>query len=288
MINIELEKIIKIIENNNCVALLAPSFVIDFSYPQIITGLRKIGFKKALELTFAAKLINKKYHNLIKKNPKKQIICANCPSVVKIIENSYPKHKNKIANISSPMVLMGRISKKIFGKNYKTIFIGPCFAKKQEAKDNKKDIDYAITFRELQEILDKKKISLNKIKFKKTEDFDKFYNDYTKIYPLSGAVAKTMHDKELLEKHEVIICDGTTELEKAIKIMEKNKNIKFIDCLLCNGGCIGGNGIISKQSTTKKIKKIKEYLKKSKETKMGKHFGKIKLEEELQLDLKRK
>jgi len=55
-------------------------------------------------------------------------------------------------------------------------------------------IDYAITFKELQDIFDYYKD--NKLPYHNgfniditTEgdwDFDKFYNDYTKVYPLAG------------------------------------------------------------------------------------------------------
>jgi len=39
-------------------------------------------------------------------------------------------------------------------------------------------------------------------------DFDKFYNDYTKVYPLSGAVAQTMHAKDILKEDQILIVDG--------------------------------------------------------------------------------
>jgi len=117
-------------------------------------------------------------------------------------------------------------------------------------------------------------------------DFDKVYNDYTKIYPLSGAVAETMHSKSILTPEEVLVVDGPKNIDWAIKELEKNKNIKFVDILFCKGGCIGGPGIISKDTQQKKEDKIIKYREKCKKTAMKEHKGKFK--DAKKLNLKRK
>jgi iron only hydrogenase large subunit-like protein len=88
------------------------------------------------------------------------------------------------------MVIMNRFVKKEYGPDHKTLFIGPCFAKKMEAKQY--GIDYAITFKELHDIFTHNKennIAPKEFTYSVTEDgtpdFDKFYNDYTKVYPLA-------------------------------------------------------------------------------------------------------
>ena len=68
----EFNKIIKTLEKEKCVCLLAPSFPVDYKYPEIVFNLRKIGFNKIFELTYAAKIINMNYHEIIEKNPKKK------------------------------------------------------------------------------------------------------------------------------------------------------------------------------------------------------------------------
>jgi iron only hydrogenase large subunit-like protein len=55
---------------------------------------------------------------------------------VKLIENKYPQHKDKLINVASPMVIMSRFAKLEFGEEYKTIFVGPCLSKKMEAKES--------------------------------------------------------------------------------------------------------------------------------------------------------
>jgi len=291
--NKELLLIAKTLQKEKCICLLAPSFPVDFKYPDILYDLKGIGFEKIVELTYSAKLISHKYHEIIKKSIKKkdkaQFICANCPTIVTLIENKYPAHKSKLGDVASPMVVMGRYCKKTFPE-YKTIFVGPCVAKKQEAAKNKKDINLALTFAELSEIINYTKANKTYKQVNKVEkiDFDKVYNDYTKIYPLSGAVAETMHSRDILKPDDVLVVDGPKNTAWAIKELEKNKNIKFIDVLFCKGGCIGGPGIISKDTQQNKEDKIIKYRDACKKSVMKDHKGKYKDAKELKLNLKRK
>ena len=66
----ELQDKINLIKNNQAVAMLAPTFAIDFKYPNIIGMLYKLGFKEVTELTFGARMVNWAYANYIKENPK--------------------------------------------------------------------------------------------------------------------------------------------------------------------------------------------------------------------------
>jgi iron only hydrogenase large subunit-like protein len=284
--NQELIKILKTINKEKTICLLAPSFVVDFKYPKIIIELRRIGLKKIVELTYSAKLISKEIHSEIIKNKKKQYICANCPSVVKYIENKYPNIKKKIMDIASPMVLMGRFMKQKYPK-YKVLFIGPCISKKQEAKENP-EVDFAITFKETLDIIQyAKKNGLYIKKENEKKQFDQLYNDYTKIYPLSGAVAETINNREILSYDEIIVADGILEIDRAILKFKNNKKIRFLDMLFCKGGCVGGPGIISTETLDQKEDRVIHYRDKSKKEKLGKHLGKFKYAGDLNLKRKK-
>lgn len=100
------QEIAEYIKSNKTIALLAPSFPVDFEYPKIVKQLRAIGFDKVVELTYAAKLINHEYHELLASDENKQVICTNCPTVTQYIARKFPQHKDKLANIASPMVIM--------------------------------------------------------------------------------------------------------------------------------------------------------------------------------------
>jgi iron only hydrogenase large subunit-like protein len=233
------------------IAMVAPSFVVDFSYPSLIWQLKKLGFDKIVELTFGAKMVNREYHKVLGK-ANKMLISSVCPGIIDMIKNKFPQYKNNLIPVDSPMIAMAKICKKTY-PDYKIVFLSPCNFKKVEAK-NSGIVDYVIDYRELKELFLKYKISSKKEKVY----FDKFYNDYTKIYPLSGGLSKTAHLKGIIEKDEVKIIDGVGEV---IKFLQKPENkIKFLDCNFCIGACIGGPCINSKENIKVRRKKVLKYL----------------------------
>lgn len=293
-LNSDLLNLVNVLKSEKTVCLLAPSFPVDFEFPEILKKLKQIWFEKVVELTYAAKIINLNYHKLFEENPDRQFICTNCPTIVKLIENKYPQHKDKLIDIASPMVIMARFAKSEFGEEYKTIFVGPCLAKKMEAKESW-TVDFAITFKELQEIFDyyqENKLPYKEFNFDVTEsgdiDFDKFYNDYTKVYPLSGGVAQTMHTKDILKEDQILIVDGILWMEEAMKKFESDTNIKFLDALSCIWWCIWWPGVISKDSVEVKEKKVREYKEYCKKDKIWKKLWKFEFSEWLEIRYKTK
>lgn len=258
-----MQKLLEFIQTNKPVALLAPSFPVDFKYPDIINILKWLGCEKVVELTYAAKLINNQYHEHFKNHPEHARICSNCPTIVQYIKNKFPEHKNKLMPIASPMIIMSRFIKKQYWENTKTLFVWPCLAKKIEAKTTW-EVDEAITFKELTELIEYAKINGITIDTKKESDFNNFHNNSTKIYPLDGAVAQTMNRKDILKDDQIIITDWIPQTNEAIAKMESDPNIKFLDLLSCPGGCIWWPWMISKDSKEIKTQKIKNYQEKMK------------------------
>ena len=239
------------------VAMLAPSFVVDFSYPQIIFALKELGFDKVVELTFGAKMINRDYHKKLKTS-NELIISSVCPGIVETISERFPEYKKNLVFIDSPMVAMARICKKTYPK-HKIVFISPCNFKKVEAKKTGL-VDYVLDYKELKKILIKNKIHKKKYEKKKIL-FDKFYNDYTKVYPLSGGLSKTANISHVLKCNETKIVDGISEVIKFLN--HPNKKIKFLDVTFCKGGCIGGPCVNSRLPLKLRKKKVLKYMKKS-------------------------
>ena len=238
--------------------MVAPSFVVNFSYPDIIYRLKKLGFDKVVELTFGAKMINREYHKKLK-DSKKLWISSACPGMVSTISNRYPELKKNLIPIDSPMIAMAKICKKVY-PNHQVVFLSPCNFKKIEAEGSKY-VDYVIDFEELENLFIENNIK-KKPFYKKHLKFDKFYNDYTKVFPLSGALAKTAHIKEVISPDEFVSIDG---VQHVIKFLEtKDSKIKFVDCLFCDGGCIGGPHTNKNLSIKKKEKLVLKYLNDSK------------------------
>ena len=287
----ELQTLVDALDHEKIVCLLAPSFPVDFEYPEIILTIKMLGIQKVVELTYAAKLINMEYEKILKEHPDKRYICPNCPTVVKMIEVKYPELKEYIIDVASPMVIMDRFVKKEYGTEYKTLFIGPCLAKKMEAKTY--GIDYAITFKELQDIFTYNKensIEPKEFTYSVTEDgtpdFDKFYNDYTKVYPLAWGVADSLHVKGIVEKSQILIVDGPKNLDAGFQEFKNNLNIRFLDILACEWWCIGGPGIMSKEPLKTRKQKVLDYKQYCKKDKIWSKLGKFEYGDGLDLTRK--
>ena len=248
-----IEKLLK--KKQKVVAMLAPSFVVQFDYPQVVGQIKKLGFTKVVELTFGAKMTNINYQKVIKSDKSKTWIASPCPTIVQVIRNNYPHLVENLIPVHSPMGSMAQICKKFY-PDYKIVFIGPCITKKIEAKDI--GIEAAITFKELEELFICHEITAKRLS-KKT--FEKFYNDYTKIYPIAGGLSQTLHYKNILTEKQVLTED---RLDKVLKILNgfkdgKYKNYLFLDVLSCAGGCIGGPGISSPLSLKERADKVTKY-----------------------------
>lgn len=281
--NTHQKKLLKLIDSKTKLfGMLAPSFPIDFKYPEIILMLKKLGIKKITELTFGARMVNYSYVEYIRNNPnQKYYIASPCPIVVSVIQNKYPELKKYLLPYNSPMSAMANIIKKQ-NQKYKIVFIAPCKAKQLiEAPKYKDLVELVITFKELQEIFEYKNIKKEDFteKSKKTKpQFDSYIREYTKIYPISGGLAKTSHMKKLFKKQEILVSDQMKNITKELeKIKNGTSKYKFFDLLNCAGGCIGGPEINNKDLKTEiKKKTIVDYMKKSSRETMGKKKGKVK------------
>ncbi|MCX6748896.1 MAG: hypothetical protein NT076_04800 [Candidatus Pacearchaeota archaeon] len=232
-------------------AMLAPSFASEFDYPEIIGMLKNLGFDKVVELTFGAKMVNREYHKLLE-NSKELVITSVCPGIVSLIEGKFSKYKKNLAKIDSPMIATAKICKKVFPK-HRLIFISPCNFKKIEAKKSKL-IDGVIDYQELKQIFDKKRIKPKKGMWK----FDRFYNDYTKVYPLPGGLSRTANLNGIVGFNECMIIDGAKEVENFLN--KPDKSIKFLDVTFCKGGCIGGPFLSKTKSLGEKQRGVLKYI----------------------------
>jgi iron only hydrogenase large subunit-like protein len=249
-------------KNRKIAVLLAPSFVAEYNYPRIISELKCLGFDKVLELTFGAKMINREYHRILEleENKNKLVIASVCPGITSFIATKYPQYKENLIKVDSPMIATAKICKKIYPKHL-ICFIAPCNFKKSEGSSSKY-VDFVIDYQELNQLLKENKKPVNK---SENSRFDRFYNDYTKVYPLSGGLSKTAHLKQVLKPGEEKIIDGILDVEKFLK--KPQPGVRFLDVIFCRGGCIGGPFVSNKNLKENKAR-VLEYMEIVKKEKM--------------------
>lgn len=264
----ELEKALD--KKEELVAMLAPCFVAQFDYPYILTQLRDLGFDKIVELTFGAKLVNHEYYKILE-NSKGLMISSVCPGVVSVVKNQFPKYVKNLIKVYSPMIVTAKMCKKIYPR-HKVVFMAPCDFKKMEAETTR-DVDITIGMDELEELLKRKRIG--KRKTKRELEFDGFYNEYTRIYPLAGGLAKTVHLKGILKEGESLSIDGVVRVMKFLR--HPDKKVRFLDGNFCIGGCIGGPLVAKGVPLSVRKKRVLRYLERARKEKIpGGRMGTIK------------
>lgn len=247
-------------KDSKYLCMLAPSFVSMYEYPNIVYRLRALGFEKVVEVTYGAKMTNVNYYKILKdRKDEKTWIASPCPTLVSLIRTKYPHLVENLVPVHSPMGSMALICKKHY-PGYKVVFVGPCITKKMEAKELG-TVDAVLTFNELNELFVKNNIPEVITDSRYTSAFDKLYNDYTKVYPLSGGLSETMRYDKILKKKDILVTDGMANVIKVLDGFKdgKYKKYKFLDILSCEGGCVNGPSMDYQYPLSERIKRVKQY-----------------------------
>ena len=237
------------------IASLAPSFIANYDGVGVNSmrkALKKLGFYDVEETAVGATIVKNEYERMIKEDDRDIIISSCCHSINLLIQKHYPFALNYLADVMSPMQAHCQDIKNRY-HNAKTVFIGPCVAKKDEAEHYKGIVDAVLTFEELTEWLNSENIELEKEK-----DNDVFSR--ARFFPTTGGILKTME----LDNSEFtyLALDGVENCIDALKDIENGKIHKcFIEMSACVGSCIGGPVMekYHRSSTVKDYISISQY-----------------------------
>jgi iron only hydrogenase large subunit-like protein len=239
------------------VAMLAPSFPVVYEYPQIVGMLKNLGFSYIVEVAAGAKKTNEAVLILLQSDPQSRFITSPCPSFVRLVRTKYQRLLPYLAlTADSPMVATAKIVKEKYPK-YQPVFLGPCIAKKFEAKEDYPDLNIlALTYKELDGVF--KHFNIAKSAPAPNQTFD-IIEKKTRIYPIDGGLTESSGVRSILKDEEIRIVSGWKNCEAALLEFEKNPKIRLLDILFCEGGCIMGPGIASPLSLDDRKKKIMEF-----------------------------
>ncbi len=227
------------------VACLAPSFpaeFVDIDYQRLVGMLRKIGFDMVVEVSFGADLVAAEYKKLLEKDDGRRYIATTCPAAVGFVERYQPDLVDSLAPIVSPMIATARAIRELEGADLKVVFIGPCIAKKGEATSGikEREIDAALTFVELRELLSHKRIKAEDVE---PSDFDPPHGGYGSLFPINRGMLQAAEIAEDFVTGDVVAADGRLAFVEAIREFQAGyADVRLLEVLCCNG-CIMGPGI---------------------------------------------
>lgn len=243
------------------VAMLAPSFPIVYDYPQIVGKLRRLGFRYVVEVSAGADKTNEELIAALKRDKKTRFITSPCPSIVRMIRQKYPYLTKYLAFAAdSPMVATAKIVREKY-PGFRLVFIGPCIAKKFEAKEDYPDLNILVlTYKEMDQVFGELGIVDDRIDV--NTDFD-IEEQQTRLYPISGGLARSSGIDEILTGEQYMQISGWQNDIKALAEFGRNPRIRLLDILFCDGGCISGPGIENELTIDQRRQKIVEYWKDS-------------------------
>lgn len=251
-------------------AIVAPAIAAQFedvNLEQINYSLNKIGFHSVVEAALGADIAAVAEAKLIEKELKHKsfVTTSCCPAFVSYIEKNYPDLAENISPALSPMVITGKLIKEA-DKDAIVVFIGPCTAKKGEArkKEYSSYIDYAIGFEELRAMIDAYNIDLVSSPEKSIDNASFYGRVFARSGGVTNAINRAIGEYELDVKLKPVICSGIKECDRALKLASLGKlNGNFIEGMACEGGCI--NGPLSLNHKPKNKNAIDLYGEKAKE-----------------------
>ena len=229
------EKVRVLLQSGDPVVVsLAPSFIANYDgvgIEPMRRALKALGFYDVEETAIGATIVKNEYERMLREDDRDVIITSCCHSINLLIQKYYPRALQHLADVMSPMQAhCSDIKARI--PNAKTVFIGPCVAKKDEADYYEGIVDAVLTYEELDKMLSDEGITLE-------VGLDETENSRARFFPTTGGVLKTMAQD--VPGYTYIALDGVENCMAALADVEAGNIHKcFIEMSACIGSCVNG------------------------------------------------
>lgn len=237
-------------------ALVAPAYLGQFSSEvtpgKLRNALKKAGFDGMIEISLFADILTLKealeFDKNIKTEQDYQLTSCCCPMWISMIRKIFKELVPHVPPAVSPMIACGR-AVKVLHPHALTVFIGPCLAKKAEAreKDIAGAVDYVLTFQEIQDIFKVMEIDPAAMEESEKDHSSRAGRIYAHTGGVSEAVISTLG--RLKPNRTIPVrtqqADGVPACKAMIQdILSGNTNANFFEGMGCVGGCVGGPKVL--------------------------------------------
>ena len=235
-------------KNYKIYAVVAPSISSQFTYAklgQVITGLRELGFHTVIEAALGADMVAQAESKELAE--KGFLTSSCCPAFVDFIHKNFPDLVPLISHNLSPMATIAKYIKE-HEEHSRIVFIGPCTAKKAEAKLDKVKpyVDAVLTFEELQALIDSRDIDVSALPDGILDNASYFGRIFARCGGLAEAVTEALKEQGIDFALKPCACDGIEQCKLALMMKSKGRlDANFIEGMACVGGCIGGAGCLT-------------------------------------------
>lgn len=226
----------KLLKSGKVIASVAPSFVSSFDlqdFNVMKLALGRLGFADAEETSVGAREVTAQYKKLLEGGRFKNFITSCCPAVNTMIELYYPKALQYLAPVDTPMIAHAKMIRKKH-PDAKVVFIGPCIAKKREARESGV-VDGVLTFEDLAAMFADKGIVLSEIAHIPVKAAGGA--NRAKYYPISRGIIKSFEN--YIDGYEFVAVDGAEKCKEVLENIESLSGM-FIEMNSCDSACVNG------------------------------------------------
>jgi len=243
MLSIVIDTII--MERDDIYAMVAPAIEGQFGDVPVSVlkaAIKDLGFTDVIEVALGADAVSvAETEEVIERAGEgKKTTSSCCPAFVNLIEKHFPALKENVSSTVSPMVAAARLIKAAKPEAV-IVFIGPCVAKKNEAlKHYIGEINYVLTFEELEAMFEVKGIDFSKYEGI-AEEATKYGKGFAKSGGVSNAVMEVAKERGDDIELKTMKCSGIDECKKALMMLKSGKlPVDFIEGMACESGCVNG------------------------------------------------
>lgn len=251
------------------IALPAPALYGQFNNLEnvdyILTGLKKMGFDKIVEVSKGAEYISNATRIMFETGVmKKPVISVACPAVVRLIRTRFPNLIPNLLPLSAPIDMAVKIARKeakeetgLSDEDIGVFFISPCPAKRTAIHSPlcsaDSGINGAIAIKDIYPVL------LQTMEKLKSEEIEPI-ND-------SGIIgvgwASSGGEAAGLLKERYLAADGIENVINVLEEVEDEKlnDLDFIELNCCTGGCVGGVLTVENPYVAKaRIQRLRKFM----------------------------
>lgn len=263
----QLIDVLKLLKNKEEVAIVfAPATVGEFpgTIGQLKTAMKKLGFAHVYEVAQGADITAKneaKEFQERMENGQAFMTTSCCAGYNELVKKHLHELSSYKSTTKTPLFYTAEIAKNEH-PNAKVVFVSPCVAKKQEAKENK-NVDYVISIVELGAMFIASRIEILNCE-EDTESVEP--SKQGRKFPLSGGVAEAVKSCTDCDTCPTIINGLNNDTIKQLKKYVRDGKCdsgNLVEVMCCEGGCISGNSTIADSRTATRL--INELINKSKD-----------------------
>lgn len=251
------------------IALPAPALYGQFNNLEnvdyVLTGLKKMGFDKIVEVSKGAELISSATRVMTESGVlQKPVISSACPAVLRLIRTRFPNLIGNLLPLYAPVDLAATIARQqakeetgLSDEEIGVFFLTPCPAKRTAVTSplcyDKSGINGAIAIKDIYPVL--------------VQNMDRLTPGDLESLNDSGIIgvswAQSGGEAAGLLKERYLAADGIENVINVLEELEDEKlnDLDFIELNCCTGGCVGGVLTVENPYVAKaRIQRLRKFM----------------------------